>query len=190
MIKIAKISSLLLLALGLTQVVSSAPDPQFETLRCFFCSFDKFGSSSAPNAQPQFDRLKSLTGNWIGDNRKGKTIKLSYSVISQGSVVMERLSNPEGGNMVTMYHQDGSRLMVTHYCSVGNQPRMVAVSQPNGDELAFSFLDASNLSNKAPGYMQGIKFHFRDKSHFSQEWTFRWNDGRSEVDTFNLHRAP
>jgi hypothetical protein len=97
---------------------------------------------------------------------------------------------PEGGNMVTMYHPDGERLMVTHYCSIGNQPRLVEMPRPGDNDLVFSFFDVTNQPNTPNhGSMRGLKFHFQDKNHFTQEWTFLWSDGRQEVETLNLHRA-
>ncbi len=31
-------------------------------------------------------------------------------------------------NMITMFHMDGDRLLMTHYCGAGNQPRMKLVA--------------------------------------------------------------
>jgi hypothetical protein len=133
--------------------------------------------------------MKSLAGNWAGTTKHGKPVKLTYTVVSGGTTVMERLDSPEGGNMITMYHPDGEHLMVTHYCSAGNQPRMVEAPRQGDNDLAFSFFDATNDPNiPGRGHMRGLKFHFQDKNHFTQEWTFGWSDGRQEVETLTLHR--
>jgi len=187
-----RFSSLLLFCLALTAVAPEAARGQFErSVECFFCAaFDHAGSSSGPTTNPQFGRMKALAGNWSGTNKHGKAVKISYTVVSEGSAVMERLSSPEGGNMITMYYPDGERLMVTHYCSVGNHPRMLAAAPKTGDsEIVFSFFDVTNEQSSAGhGHMRGLKFHFADKNHFSQEWTFGWSDGRQEVETLTLHR--
>jgi hypothetical protein len=49
--------------------------------------------------------------------------------------------------MVTVYHQDGQDLRMTHYCSAKNQPRMKASSvSPDGNVVSFEFVDATNLA--------------------------------------------
>jgi hypothetical protein len=187
-----RLSSLLALCLALTGLAADAAGAQLDrSLQCFFCAaFDRSGSSATTKASPQFDRLKSLAGNWSGTNKHGKAVKVSYTVVSDGAAVMERLFSPEGGSMITMYYPDGERLMVTHYCSAGNHPRMIAAPPKAGsNEIAFSFFDVTNVQTSADhGYMRAIKFHFADKNHFTQDWTFGWGDGRQEMETLNLHR--
>jgi hypothetical protein len=52
-----------------------------------------------------------------------------------------------GNEMVSMYHLDGARLLLTHYCMAKNQPRMqLALCGPATGELRFEFLDAKNLA--------------------------------------------
>ena len=179
------------LCLALSATVAEAAGAQFErSTECFFCAaFDHSVGAAAAATNPHFDRMKSLAGNWVGTNKHGKPVKVTYTVVSSGTAVMERLDSPEGGNMITMYHPDGERLMVTHYCSLGNQPRMVEVPRQGDNDLVFSFFDATNNPTvPGHGHMRGLKFHFVDKNHFTQEWTFGWSDGRQESETLNLHR--
>lgn len=72
--------------------------------------------------------------------------------------------------MVTTYYVDGDDLMMTHYCWLKNQPRMRA-SMPSEHvkRLAFSFVDATNLSNPAQPHMHGVAFTFQDADHMTQE---------------------
>ena len=186
-----RLSSLLALCLALAAVAPDRSNGQIARSECFFCAaFDRSGSSSGPAANPQFQRVKGLAGNWSGTNKHGKAVKVSYTVVSEGAAVMERLFSPEGGSMITMYYPDGERLMVTHYCSVGNHPRLVAAPAKSGDnDIAFSFFDVTNgQATAGHAHMRGLKFHFADKNHFTQEWTFDWGDGRQEVETLTLHR--
>ena len=48
----------------------------------------------------------------------------TYRVTAAGSAVMEVLFPGTDHEMVTVYHQDGDDLILTHYCAAGNQPRM------------------------------------------------------------------
>lgn len=83
--------------------------------------------------------------------------------------------------MVTMFHLDGPVLMVTHYCSAGNQPRMVASSISHPKEIAFTFKDATNLASPTAGHMRGLVLTLVDADHHKQSWTFRsrFNPGAS-----------
>jgi len=81
--------------------------------------------------------------------------------------------------MVTVYHPDGGRLMMTHYCSLHNQPRMRADTAPaeNG-KLVFNFVDATNMPSPDAMHMHKLVVTFVDKDHFAQEWT--WKGGEKE----------
>jgi hypothetical protein len=73
-----------------------------------------------------FEKLKGLAGTWSGpvgtvDGPKG-TVR--YEVVSGGSAVMEVLFPGDPHEMRSMYHLDRGDLVMTHYCSAGNQPRM------------------------------------------------------------------
>ena len=55
--------------------------------------------------------------------------------------------------MTTMYHADKGEFMLTHYCALGNQPRMHA-AMPKGDAktLPFNFVDATNLATRTDAH--------------------------------------
>lgn len=78
--------------------------------------------------------------------------------------------------METVYHLDGSRLLLTHYCMAGNQPRLEAKSfNPDKGELQFRFLDATNLATPNAGHMHDVLIRFVDNNHFETEWQFYEN---------------
>jgi len=78
--------------------------------------------------------------------------------------------------MLTVYHFDGNRLMLTHYCSAGNQPRMQAGTfNPETGEIQFLFLDATNLASPSAGHMHNAKIRLVDQNHMSAEWQFYEN---------------
>lgn len=75
---------------------------------------------------------------------------------------------------VTLYHRDGDALMLTHYCSVGNQPRMRAEAPHSlADALTFSFVDVSNLATPWEGHMHQLTVTFQDDDHIKQAWIWR-----------------
>ena len=101
-----------------------------------------------------------------------------------GSAVMEVQTQE---SMITMYHLDKDRLMMTHYCSAQNQPRMQASISDDGKTFTFDFLDATNLANPADGHMRKMVLTVLDKDHFTEQWLFS-KDGKDETGTFHLIR--
>jgi hypothetical protein len=121
-----------------------------------------------------FQRLKSLEGNWETKGTTQGDATISYKVIANGSAVLERFNfvgHPEQ-EMVTMYTVENGKLVLTHYCMAGNQPRMLARSfSPATGELAFDFAGGSNIAAGA-GHMHSASFKFTDADHFSSNWQF------------------
>lgn len=140
---------------------------------------------SSDRGKKGFDKLKTLVGAWQSKMPDGNITTISYKIVSNGSAIMETISSKEDENMITMYHLDGSNLMMTHYCSMGNQPRMKAeVNNDNLNELHFRFVDVTNLKNKDAGYMSNLDIKFVDNDHLIHDWTFT-KDGKNTVHTFN-----
>ena len=141
------------------------------------------GMTSSAAAGSDFDRLKTLVGQWDATSPEGKQ-RITFQLISEGTALMELMVNE---SMVTVYHPDGESIMMTHYCAAGNQPRMRA-QRSGGDSLAFQFVDASNLKGSADGYMQRLVIKFQDKDHVTEEWT--WTAGGKETTSvFQLQRV-
>jgi hypothetical protein len=134
--------------------------------------------ASDKGAAPTFEQLKSLAGTWEGKGPEGKMYTSTWAPVSGGSVMMERMQSDD---MVTMYHLDGARLMMTHYCGAKNQPRMVAEISPDGKTISFNFLDATNLASPNAGHMRRMIMTLEDADHFSQQWFFR--DGGKDQTT-------
>lgn len=121
-----------------------------------------------------FERLKSLAGQWHGQTGTGQAATLTYTVIAGGHTVMEEYrAGAAEQAMYTLYHLDGDRLMLTHYCVSNNQPRMQADLSGAPDELRFAFFDATNLSDPNDGHMHRAMIRFHDDDHISNTWTFR-----------------
>ena len=139
-------------------------------------------------AQKSFAALKSLAGVWQGKDILGHAAQVSYRVTGGGSALLSELVEPEGGeHMITMFHLDGDRLLLTHYCTAGNQPRMKATASPDGKTMAFDFLDATNLDRPATGHMRRVVFTLLDADHHTEEWTFV-EGGKKTKDVFDLRR--
>ncbi len=139
-------------------------------------------------AQADFDRLKSLAGSWEGQTPDGMKAQFTYAVVSAGSTVMETIDHEHmKGSMVTMYHLAGDRLMMTHYCSAGNQPRMRLVSSTKSG-LTFEMFDATNLKSGDDPHMRKVVITWADKGHITEDWTMS-KDGKDQPHgVFTLER--
>ena len=140
--------------------------------------------------QNSFDLMKALGGNWEGKNRMGDAVLVSFRVTAGGSAIMSEIQSrmkTKTEDMISMIHMDGDRLLLTHYCAAGNQPRMQASLSPDGKTVNFRFLDATNLTSPDAGHMDHVIFTLIDANHHTEEWHFA-DHGKEIVQTFDLHR--
>jgi hypothetical protein len=62
---------------------------------------------------------------------------VTYEVVGMGSAVVETLFPDTSRAMTTVYHDDpAGNLVMTHYCTAGNQP-LLALVGADGDQLHF-----------------------------------------------------
>ena len=135
-----------------------------------------------------FSALKSLAGEWQADTKQGKAV-MTYEVIAGGTTVLEREKAPGMPDMLTAYHLDGKRLLLTHYCMAGNQPRMQAESwEPAKREIRFKFLDATNLKPGA-GHMHNMTLRLLTDDRLASEWQFYENGQPKMTETFEYTRV-
>jgi hypothetical protein len=135
--------------------------------------------------QKSFEQLKTLVGDWEGKGSNGQPVEVTYRLTANGSALMSEIKGEE--DMITMFHLDGGRLLLTHYCGAGNQPRMHATSSPDGKTVAFDFLDATNLSKPQAGHMHHVVISMPDANRHTEEWTFL-QDGKEMKELFELTR--
>ncbi len=146
-------------------------------------------SQPASGASAAFNRIKSLVGEWQADTPMGKA-RVTYELVSSGSAVLERESIAGHPPMITMYYLDGSRLLLTHYCMTGNQPRMQAQAyDPASRELKFRFLDITNLASPNASHMHDATFRFIDDGRFQAAWDFYVDGKPGDAHTFDYTRV-
>jgi len=124
---------------------------------------------------PGWAKLTSLKGEWETKSEDGKATKVKFELTAGGSALLETQEVNPCGAMITIYHADKDHLILTHYCCMGNQPRMKLKSATD-KEIAFEFLDATNLEKPSDPHMHGLVIRFKDDDHYSEEWTFRSGD--------------
>jgi hypothetical protein len=128
-------------------------------------------------AHPALDRLKSLEGTWVGPavwdqaGKKGKVdFKLVYKTTSGGKAVIETMFPGTPGEMITVYYPEGDDLVLVHYCSAGNQPRMKLEASKDANELAFRCLGGTNMTEQ-DSHMHSARLNILDADHIRGTWS-------------------
>ena len=127
------------------------------------------------------DQLKQLVGTWKGTDPQGKPVTVSYKLVSGETTLMETLDmGDKKESMITVYHLDDKDVMMTHYCSMGNQPRMrLSRDSKDSNTFVFNFVDATNLKSKTDPHMNKLILMMKDHDHFMQEWFMASGDKES-----------
>jgi hypothetical protein len=142
-------------------------------------------------AATAFDRFKALAGDWIdvdgSAGAKGQVVA-TYRLTAGGSAVLETLFPGSRHEMTTVYHRDGSDLVLTHYCSGGNQPRMRARTV-DGNAVVFDFDGGTHLDPAKDGHMHNGRVEFLGADDIRAQWQ-GWDKGAPSPHspTFRLTR--
>ena len=146
------------------------------------------GLNAQQPAATAFERLKSLAGEWVDlDGALGKQgqVAVTYRVTGAGSAVVETLFAGTPHEMVTVYHKDGSDLVLTHYCAAGNQPRMRARAA-DGNRIVFQFDGGSNLDPAKDGHMHDGWIEFVNEHEVRAQWN-GWANGKPSAHSPRFH---
>lgn len=127
--------------------------------------------AAPPDANAAFAQLKSLEGRWVGHVQKpdGPAAEVTYRNISGGTAVMEVLFPGTPHEMTSIYHLDGDQLVMTHYCAMGNQPRMKLVESGSG-RLRFDFTGGSNMDPQQSTHIHGGEIRLQGADSMEAEW--------------------
>ena len=143
------------------------------------------------SGQAALDRLKSLAGKWQGTSASdpNSTMQVEYKVTAGGSAVVETEFAGLPHEMVTVYHLDGEDLVMTHYCAMGNQPRLrLDPSRSTEGELFFDFSGGSNIDPAKDVHIHSGRFRWNGPDAIDSEWV-AYTDGRPDHTTkFSLKR--
>lgn len=138
-------------------------------------------ASAEVEAGEVFDRLKSLEGTWKGtaegeggeaeaEAEAAHDAEHRFEVSAAGSVVMETMAPDSPHEMINMYYMDGDDLVLTHYCSGGNQPRMrLDAAKSTADVLVFDFDGGTNLES-AGHHIHSAKIEMSEDGGMVSRW--------------------
>ena len=143
------------------------------------------------DAKAAFEQLKSLAGEWQGQAKEtgeGADVKVLYKVTANGTAVVETILPGTPHEMITVYHLDGKKLMLTHYCAAGNQPRMVLNRKSTPQQLEFDFAGATNLKSSKEGHMHALRIRFDVPGQLTGEWDYFKDGKKQDCTRFTLKR--
>jgi len=114
---------------------------------------------------PRFEFLQQLEGTWVAEEASEEMSHGSFEfrVTAGGTAIEVREMVGTPMEMLTVYHMQGADLVGTHYCMLGNQPRVTAAKKMDGQSLRFS-------CDGKPG---NTKSH---NDHHVHGWTMRLDD--------------
>ncbi len=97
--------------------------------------------AAASPATIAFDVLTSWQGQWtITRDGKSRPIVMTYEIASRGSIVTEQF-----GRELSVFYLDGDRLLMTHFCNAGNQPRLRLRADAKPGVMEFVMFDITGL---------------------------------------------
>ncbi len=137
------------------------------------CAVSKAEEKGGPTALQQFESLKKLAGEWVEVGKDGtptEKVVSSIRVTSAGSAIEETLFPGGDHEMVTMYFLDGDRLLLTHYCALGNQPQLRAEPGKDAKQIAFKFIGATNLKSADEHHMHEATLTLAGPDRYQSEW--------------------
>jgi hypothetical protein len=130
-------------------------------------------ASDTPKAAP-LDAFKALAGEWVavadGPMVKKGTLVARYAVTASGTAVVETVFPGTAHEMVTVYHAEGSDLVLNHYCINANQPRMRARNAAL-PRVAFEFEGGPNVDPTRGRHMHSAVFEFVGPDEIKNAWT-------------------
>lgn len=140
---------------------------------------EKAAAKAAPT-HPQLEKLKKLAGTWVMAGKDGKATSQVVSVVkvtAGGSAVIETLFPGQPMEMVSVYHLDGKDLVMTHYCVLGNQPRMKADPKSAANQIRWIFTGGTNFDPAKDKHMHDATVTFVDDDHITVSGN-AWENGK------------
>jgi hypothetical protein len=117
----------------------------------------------------------------------GHAVQISNRIPSGGSALMSEMQGQQ--DMVSMIRLDDDRLMFTHYCPLGNQPRLAATISPDGKTITVNFLEATHLLSSQEGHLTRAVFTLIDSDHHTEDYEFSTAEGKKMNELLDLRRT-
>jgi hypothetical protein len=144
---------------------------------------DKAKLPPPPN-NAALDKMKKLVGTWLVADKDGKAtdqVASIFKLTAGGSAVHETIFPGQPMEMVSIYTVEGQDLFLTHYCVMGNQPRMKADPNSSANQIVFQFAGGGNLDPAKDKHMHEATLTFVDDDHLELKGV-GWENGAPAKD--------
>ena len=128
---------------------------------------------AAKAASKEFEKVKQLAGTWKGTaDMEGKKVdtKTVFKLTSGGSAVVETMEPGDEYEMVNVYHDVDGKLMMTHYCAMGNAPQLT-VTKSDDKSITLEGIKANGIDPKTTPHMHSVVYTLADNDHLTATWT-------------------
>lgn len=140
------------------------------------------------DARAVFAKLQTLVGEWEGKTEKGRVLKVSYRLTANNTVLVETWTLGPQRESLTLYHMDNESLIATHYCPVGNQPRLRFKEGGSASVFVFEFVSATNLPKPEAAHQFRFEMELLQASSFARSETYLEN-GAGEAERIVYSRT-
>ncbi len=118
------------------------------------------------DANSAFAFLKTLAGDWErsggAHDHGGNSHKVIFRNTAADSSVMETMFPGEDMEMISIYHRDGDKLLLTHYCALQNAPIMKFEKSDKPGEIKFVFEGGTNFDPKVDAHVHEGVLRIKD----------------------------
>jgi hypothetical protein len=130
------------------------------------------------------DAFKKLQGTWaIQSDGKTLSIQMTYRTASKDSVVVEQF-----GRELSVFAMDGTALTMTHYCNVGNQPRL-RLKQPTAPNIyEFDLYEVVSPEGAPTDHVEKMIYEFLSEERIDLRIMW-WHPSGGQVEHYLLERS-
>ena len=126
-------------------------------------------------ARDVFTKLQTLVGEWEGKTETGRVLKVSYRLTANNTVLVETWTLGPQRESLTLYHMDNESLIATHYCPLGNQPRLRFKEGGSASLFTFEFVSATNLPKPEAAHQHQFEMELLQPNSFARSETYLEN---------------
>lgn len=136
--------------------------------------------------------LKGMVGRRETDDPMGKgsdmaNMGIEYHLTANDSAVVERTAPGTPMERMSVSHDTGGVLTMTHYCMLGNQPR-IKLESASGGQLTMIF-DGTGVDDLDAPQMHSVTIAFNGSDEMSQTWAIHEGGDQAKENTMVFHRV-
>jgi len=130
------------------------------------------------------DSFKKLEGTWsIQTGGKTLNIQMTYQLASKGTIVTEQF-----GRELSVFAMDGAALSMTHYCNVGNQPRLRLKPQRAPNVYEFDLVEVIRPKDAPADHVDRVIYEFLGDKRIDLKIIW-WHPSGEETEHYLLERS-